>query len=68
MEQISKSKLQRTIVHSNLSDCVKYLPRSGHPITATTEEKQLDAARSINEYCPSTVRKLHQQENFFLLI
>ena len=64
MEPISKSTVQRTIQRFNVSGGVKDLPRPGRPVVATTEEKQLNIALSINEDCHSTVRKLHQQQGF----
>lgn len=61
--QISKMTVSRIVNRFNQHGTVKDRPRSGRPVTVTTEDKQLDVALSITEDPHTSIRKLQQQHN-----
>lgn len=58
---ISKSTVERTVKRFEATGSVKDRPRTGRPITATTEEKSLDVVLSFTEDPHCTIRKAAQE-------
>jgi len=61
---ISKSTVERTVKRFEDTGSVKDRPRTGRPITATTEEKSLYVLQSIVEDPHCILRKVAQEHKY----